>query len=576
MNTDRFDVRHAQDAPNINALWCGLILEELGRLGMRDIVVCPGSRNTPLVAALTRAEGLRVTPVIDERAAGFFALGCTKAGRPAAVVTTSGTAVMNLIPAVTEARQTGLPLLVLSADRPQELRACGSNQTIDQLGPLAPLVKWQHDLPAPDDRLPARLALTAVDEAVRRAMTEPRGPVQLNCAFREPLAPRAERWDADCLAGLESWRADSAPFVREEPAQPRAELTSLIDRIGAAQRGLLVVGNTADGSAVRKLADQLRWPVIADAASNLRTGGAPQTLIRHATLLRDLPTPDFVLQFGSRPVSRKIEAWLEECGCERVLVDPAAGRRNPGHARMERRREPVATVATALAAEVMAAPPGPWLQTWLDADTRAAETLAAVLAEAAELTEAQVARDVAAAPLRLFAGNSMPIRHLGIFAAGDSPHGGIDSSRGASGIDGVVATACGTACGAGEPLVLLIGDLSLLHDLSSLLLARNSRQKVVVVVINNGGGGIFDHLPVAAFPEVQSPWCDGTHDLELAGVADHFGLPTWRCATREEWATAWTEAQAGTDSCLIEAICRRESHGELMREVRRRLDGDQE
>jgi 2-succinyl-5-enolpyruvyl-6-hydroxy-3-cyclohexene-1-carboxylate synthase len=560
-----------QTAPNINTVWCLLLIEELERLGVRDVAVSPGSRNTPLITALIGSDALRVESILDERAAGFYALGCAKAGRPAAVVTTSGTAVMNLLPAVTEAKQSGLPLLVLSADRPVALRDCGSNQTIDQLGPLAPLVKWQHDLPAPDDRRPARLALTALDEAVRRATSGWPGPVQLNCAFDKPLEPSPQAWDRASLLGLDGWVAGAEPFVSNLEGVSTPDLEPIAAAVDRAERGLLVVGNAPDGGAIRALAERLQWPLLADPASGMRVGAAPGTLIRHAQLMRELPQPDLVLQFGSRPVSGKLETWLEELPVRRILIDPADERRNPGHVPLYRVTGSIADCAVRLASACGARPLGDWTRSWQESDDRIATAIEAELAATAALTEAQIARDVASGPARIFAGNSLPVRHLGALVGADAPRGDVACSRGASGIDGVLATACGTAVGAGAAITLLIGDLSLLHDLNSLLLARRLRQKVLIVVIHNGGGAIFEHLPVAQFPDVKSPLCDAAHDVRLAPLAESCGLPTWSCRTRPQWDAAWTAAQACVDSCLIEAIVPRDGHRNFMRSIRRRL-----
>jgi len=564
-----------RNSPNINALWCALIVEELRRLGILDVVVSPGSRNTPLVAALIRAEGLRITSVVDERAAGFFALGCAKAGRPAAVVTTSGTAVMNLLPAITEARHSGEPLIILSTDRPRELRDCGANQTIDQLGPLRPLLKWQHDLPAPDDRLPVRLVLTAVDQAVHTAMTGFPGPVQLNCAFREPLAPSEHAWDRSCLDDCEAWLSGGQPFVAEIPTRIGFVAEDLQKRIRAAERGLIVVGNTRGGAAVLPLAEALSWPVIAEPASGIRLGNNPATLIRHLPLFKDRPTPDLVLQFGSRLLSRKTEEWLESLDCLRILIDPANGRQNPGHAPLLRLRIPVAAAAEALADGLHDSAGNPsieWLLRWQEKDRRITTVLDEVISGSPYLSEAFVARQVAATPWPVFAGNSLAVRHLDLFAEGNSPGGETAVNRGASGIDGLLATACGLAHGQDGPLVLLLGDLSLLHDLNSLVLARNSSRKVLIVIINNGGGGIFDQLPVARFPELMSPLCDASHDLEFRAVARGIGLPAWRCETTDEWEAAWKQAQTEHDSCLVEAICRRGNHTKMLKEIRSRLE----
>ena len=555
------------------------MVEELRRLGVQDVIVCPGSRNTPLIAALIQSSALRITQVVDERAAAYFALGCAKNLLPAVVVTTSGTAVMNLLPAITEARQSGVPLIVLSADRPQELRDCGANQAIDQLGPLQPVVKWQHDLPAPDDRLPARLALTAVDQAVRAATTGFPGPVQINCAFREPLAPIKQPWDFSCLDGTEKWREGDLPFIEDIDCTPTFDPAGISRMIEDSERGLIVVGNTIEGNAVARLAEKLNWPVLADVASGIRTGNGPGQLIHHADWVVDLPAegtrPDLVLQFGARLTSRKIQEWLDGLDCRRVMVDPSDYRMNPGHATLMRIVAPVEIVAGRISESVSDAPSTnpsiEWLPGWREMDERVASVFREIIDDDPSLTEAFVARQVAESGCLLFAGNSLPIRHLNQFATGDSPNGRVMTNRGASGIDGVLATACGVAHAEDEPLVLLIGDLSLLHDLNSLHLVKSSRGKIIIVLINNGGGGIFNQLPVAEFPEVMTPLCDASHELEFCGFAGEFGLTSWRCSTKEEFIGNWKMAQEAGESCLVEVVCNREDHGELLRVIDDRI-----
>ncbi|MBU8869582.1 MAG: 2-succinyl-5-enolpyruvyl-6-hydroxy-3-cyclohexene-1-carboxylic-acid synthase [Gemmatimonadales bacterium] len=568
----KFDQRNF---PNINALWSGLIMEELRRLGVKDLVVSPGSRNTPLIAAAMAAEGLRITPVVDERAAAYFALGCGKQLRPAAVVTTSGTAVMNLLPALTEARQAGVPLIVLSADRPPELRDCGANQAIDQLGPLQPIVKWQNDLPAPDDRLPARLVLTAVDQAVRVATSGCPGPVQLNCAFGDPLAPSESPWSAFCLQGTEKWRENGLPFVEEVKAAQVFDPALICDFIEKSERGLIVVGNTRYGEAVGRLAEKLNWPLIADPASSIRIGNCPRTLIRHPDLLGDRPRPDLLLQFGTRLISRKQQEWIDGLDCNRVLVDSSGDRMNPGHRSFLQLTAPVEIAARTIREAIPAQGPTPWLTEWQEMDGKVTKILGTAIDDNPELTEAFVTRQVAESKFPVFAGNSLPIRHLGQFATGHSLSGDVEANRGASGIDGVLATACGVANARQEPIVLLIGDLSLLHDLNSLGLAKKSRRKVIIVLLNNGGGGIFNSLPIADFPQVMTPLCDGDHDLEFGSFAAGFGLESWRCATRQEFTEGWRLAQQSRESCLVEVICDREDHGGLMERIIRERDRSQ-
>ena len=280
-----------KDQPNINALWGALLIEELARQGVRHVVLAPGSRSTPLVVAAARNDRVQCHVCTDERGAAFFALGMARAtGVPAAVVTTSGTAAANLLPAVVEASMDRVPLLLLTADRPFELRDCGANQTIRQVDLFGSYPRWQTDLPAPDDRTPARAVLSAAAHAFARARDRS-GPVHLNCAFREPLAPSPQEWNRACLEGTEAWCAGEQPFVRSVPSDALPDSPSLDDQtsiLRGAATGLVLAATSNAGEHALTVAARLGWPLWADVRSGLRLGApAPHHLAHTSTACCD-------------------------------------------------------------------------------------------------------------------------------------------------------------------------------------------------------------------------------------------------------------------------------------------------
>jgi 2-succinyl-5-enolpyruvyl-6-hydroxy-3-cyclohexene-1-carboxylate synthase len=566
------------DEPNINALWGHLIVEELIRNGIDQFVVAPGSRSTPLVQAIARNPRAQPHLWIDERGAGFFALGHARAtGRPAVVVTTSGTAVANLLPAVVEASLDAVPLILLTADRPHELREVGANQSVRQTGMFSEHVRWSFDMPAPDDRLPARMVLTTIDHAVARAEGAWHGPVQLNCPFREPLAPVPSPWDAGCLRGLETWRKNERPFTEHHEytdGHMRPEdcgLDALADDLRGRRDVLVVAGRmsgwTVPDPRVRHFARERGWPLYADLRSGFRLGDR-DAQARTPNLDRLLegsrpegaPPPRSVIQFGARLTSKRMQTWLESGTCERyIVVDRCPTRLDPGHVVSHRyEMDPVhfcETLGEALGEAGTVTVDAGWvhgaaaiqdaIETWLEAED--------------DLSEAWVARWLSRhmiADSGLFVSSSMPIRDLQEYGCADGPWLRVDANRGASGIDGVVSTAAGFASGLGRPTTLLIGDLALLHDVNALAMLRDRREALTIVVVNNGGGGIFSFLPVSDFDDVLTPLINTPHALRFEGVTFSCGLPYTRVHTRDAFASAYRDAQKMKRTSVIEVTSR--------------------
>jgi 2-succinyl-5-enolpyruvyl-6-hydroxy-3-cyclohexene-1-carboxylate synthase len=556
---------------------------ELHRQGLRDACISPGSRSTPLTLALARHGGFRLHVHLDERSAGFYALGLARAsGRPVALVCTSGTAVANWLPAVVEASMSGTPLLLLSADRPPALRGTGANQTIDQVGIFGGFVRWSVDAPIPAAGPGAAGEWSALgSQAVARATGEVPGPVHLNLPFAEPLVPTGAAVDLGPAPPGE--RAPAAASTT--PPDPQMA-ERLADLVGTTERGLIVAGgldHAAEGSAIARLALEAGWPLLAEPTSGLRTGPpalAAGSLLLGAPGFAGAHVPDVVLQFGSTPTSRSVLAACARARRLVVMTRPGA-EADPARAAWLTVHSGPAALAAALAERLTPRAESPWMRTWARADRLASAAVGAWMAGVGdEPFEGRVARDLAAClpeGSTLFAGSSMPIRDLDAFML---PRTGlrVTGNRGASGIDGSVSTALGLAAGtgaehgtaatgpehgsAGTRTFALIGDLALLHDAGALLWSAGRAHDLVIVVINNGGGGIFSLLDQARLPEREALFAT-PHALDLAALCAAAGAVHRGVTRSSELAPAVAAAAAEGGVQVVEVSTERGRNAEL-------------
>jgi 2-succinyl-5-enolpyruvyl-6-hydroxy-3-cyclohexene-1-carboxylate synthase len=570
-----------RDTPRANRLWAHLIIEELLRCGLNFFCVAPGSRSTPLVAALAANEKARSLIHFDERGTAFAALGHARAtGHPAAWITTSGTAVANGLPAVVEAATDGVPMMLLTADRPPELRQTGANQTIDQPDIFGDYVRWRFDLPAPDPGVDSAMVLTTVDQAAYRASRTPRGPVHLNLMFREPFLPDSE--DEDIQSGPSSWAQSTEPYTRyaaTKPAVDEMEIHNLWETLRPVERGLVVAGRLAsrkEGEAVLRLADTLGWPLLPDIGSQVRLGTNSKGLVAHydALLAGDsfalAYTPEAVVHVGGRALSKRLEQFLARSRQDPyVVVRENPFRLDPAHRVTHSVEANVVDFCTELARAATEDPPAAdasWAAGWRKASEEVNRHLDEIFSE--EPSEPLVARVVSRnvpPDHGLVVASSMPVRDLDAFAATDGAPVPVAANRGASGIDGTVATAAGFARGLGQPVTLLIGDLALLHDLNSLALLQDMH--VVVVVLNNDGGGIFSFLPVARHEEFFEPYFGTPQGVGFEPAAKMFGLGYERPATTAEFVEAYGSACTRGSSTLIEIKTDRGENVALHRRV---------
>ena len=488
---------------------------ELERSGLTDACISPGSRSTPIALALARNDRIRVHVHLDERASAFFALGLAKASnRPVVVACTSGTAAANLFPAVIEASMARVPLILLTADRPPELRGVGANQTIDQLELFGRYARWFTDAPLPSEGPDATRMWVVLGHETYRWACWP-GPVHVNLPYREPLVPAGDPVRLGSVATAFAGTSPGAgPIARED------DVEGFVQAVAGVERGLVYVGSLRTPSPfILDVAARVGWPVIAEPTSGLRVSGtlrAAQFLLSNEKFLGS-HRADVVVQFGAAPMSRAA-LGLVGAASRLLLVDPDDLVADP-HGRAERR---FAVHAGQLARGAVARLPdgarGAWLQTWVEADARARDTVDATIDAWDEPYEGRIARDVAASlpdGSSLVVGSSMPVRDLDAYML---PRQGLRvlANRGASGIDGFVSTALGVSA-AGAPTTALCGDLTLLHDVGSLIWSASRGYDCVFVVPNNDGGVIFSFLPQRELPELEELFTT-PHGRDLGAV----------------------------------------------------------
>ena len=552
----------------------------LGRAGVREACVSPGSRSTPLALALEAEPRMAIRVHLDERSAGFFALGLARASRrPVALVCTSGTAAANYLPALVEASLTRIPLIVLTADRPPELRDWGAAQTIDQLHLFGRHVRWFAEAPVPDGRPDTqRLARALGARAVAVAAGSPPGPVHLNLPMREPLAP-------SCLPSPGPEALPSGP--REWPGAlgPAPEAVAwLAGRVARHPCGVVACGPMDEPDAAEAIAALARaadWPLLADPTSQLRRGPhVDDHMLGHGDLFlgdaafAERHAPELVLHFGAPPTSKAFHGWLERSAPAHVVhIDPAGGFRDPSHAASDFVRGDAASLCRAVVRRLgRPRTNSAWLDAFVTAERAAAGAVAAVvdvdptlLAAAAIQTLSGCLPETAI----LYVSNSMAVRDLDAFLPVAPAPLRVLANRGANGIDGMVSSALGAAA-TGVPTVLLTGDLALLHDASGLLAASRERLPLTIVVLNDDGGGIFSHLPVARLGDAAdfARLFRTPHGQDLGRLCHGIGLSHVRIGSREHLAAALKDSLSRSTPSLLEVVLDADRNLEQHRRVR--------
>ena len=561
-------------------------IAQLRHSGLRHVVICPGSRSTPLTVAFARDGSFTPWLHLDERSASYFALGLARQlEEPVALVCTSGTAAANFAPAVFEAWLSRVPLVVLTADRPPELRDTGANQTIDQSRVYGTHVKRAIELPIADGtEAVLRLARSSAARAVSLAMEKPYGPVHVNVPFREPLL--------DATTSLPALPAESALDVPQpEPLAPTLETITRVAEACAGKRGVIYCGPepyALPAEAIASLAATLGWPVLAEPLSGLRVGTHPldhvietyDPLFRTPRFVRDAAA-EVVLRFGAAATSRPAMGYMAaRDGLREIVVDDAGGWRDPEGSVWMMVHADAATFCELLEADLDARGDAQadeaWLALWVDANAAANAAMREAMDAMEQPFEGRVQIEVAEAlpdGATLVLGNSMPVRDAESFFPALAREASLVGTRGASGIDGVVSTAAGAAAVRQAPVVLLIGDLSFFHDLNGLWAIKRHNLNLTVVLVNNDGGGIFSFLPQQdAAPQEFEEWFGTPHGLDFAhAVALHGGRYELLTGDRG-WAARIAQATREPGLTVLEVRTDRASnvslHGDVWTRVR--------
>jgi 2-succinyl-5-enolpyruvyl-6-hydroxy-3-cyclohexene-1-carboxylate synthase len=504
------------DFRNTNTLWASILADTLNRLGLQTAIICPGSRSAPLAVAFAQHPTIEAIPILDERSAAFFALGLARrSGIPTALICTSGTAGANFYPAIIEAHESHVPLIVLTADRPPELRYCHAGQAINQAKLYGAYTNWHTELALPEATLPmlAYLRQTIMQAWVRSHSPTP-GPIHLNIPLRDPLiplpdpalAPIAERfneiqffqmvqpsaiapWQSKSILPLETWRT--------------------------CDRGLIIAGPAIPNDAVKyceaiaQLSQILGWPVLAEGLSPLRNHANlnPNLIATYDIALRNPKRttplqPEQVIRIGELPTSKVLRQWLQDLSIPHWILEPSDQNVDPLHSASIHIRACIESVAEHLS--LLPTPPSspsPYLSTWLTLETHLQRAIHHTLSTTHPLRESKVAWILSQTlPIGtpLFIANSMPVRDVELFWQPNNRNIQPYFNRGANGIDGTLSSALGMAH-RHQPSVLLTGDLSLLHDTNGFLIGPQWNGSLTIVLINNSGGGIFGMLPIANF-----------------------------------------------------------------------------
>jgi len=547
-----------QGSANPAYIYAVVFVDELQRAGIQNVVICPGSRSTPLALAFASQSAIRTWVHVDERSAAFFGLGMAKKLRkPVAILCTSGTAAANFLPALVEATLSRVPLLVLTADRPHELRDNGAPQSIDQNRLYGTYAKWFVEVGLPEATdIALRYIRTIADRAVAVTQAIPSGPVHLNFPFREPLTP--DTIQEEPLPPIEqrdriAWqgRSGNAPYTQVHDTVPGAPgdttIGSMLRMVRETHRGLIIAGPNDDPALIEpltRLALCLGYPILADPLSQLRSGVSQQSMIltSYDAFLRidhfiEIAQPELIIRFGAMPTSKPLLLYLKRYASTPLVVidgnnsweeptqlasqfihaNPTALCNDLFYAAEQHR---IAEVRPSVASRT-------WLSLWQDTDNITQQALLNTIYDFREIFEGRVFSELPNLlqdGTTLYVGNSMPVRDLDTFFWSSEQRIRIMGNRGANGIDGVVSSALGaSAVTENEPTVLVLGDLSFFHDLNGLLAARLYKLNLTVILINNDGGGIFSFLPQATHPEHFEQLFGTPTGLNFQSVVEMYG-----------------------------------------------------
>jgi len=573
---------------NINSFWGYLLIDELVRNGITRFCISPGSRSTPLTIAAAENPNAENIICIDERGSAFYALGYGRAtGKPAVIICTSGTAAANYYPAIIEARQSHIPLIILTADRPPELRNSGANQTVNQVKLFADYPKGFFDLPCPDEAIPAQMILTTVDQAVSQTQGINPGPVHLNCMFREPLEPANQPFSGSYFRSIKRWEQSRRPFTHYQMKSTHPDISAIKDLahlINGVRKGFLVVGGLSDekaGKAVTQLAARLRWPVFADVTSGIRGEFHTASIIQYFDQLlisdkvKNELKPKLIIHIGRPLTSKRYLQFIQEFPPhEYIHIYENSDRLDPNHQVSQRFSCDIDIFCANLELLLSGNIDKNWFMRISENNLKVKKILENHLYWNSAVSEISmpilVSRNMN--PLHgLFLASSMPVRDFDMFADFKDSVPSISANRGASGIDGTLATAAGYCSGLNRPATVVLGDLAMIHDMNSLLLIDGSENPITLIVVNNGGGGIFSFLPVSKYSHIFEQYFGTAHDYEFRHLARMFNLKYYQPSTNKEFADVYKRCALGKRSALIEIKTDRDKNYILHQDIQKKV-----
>ncbi len=542
--TVNYQLSKMLDFRNVNTLWSSILVETLARLGLTTAIICPGSRSTPLTIAFTSHNDIDTIPILDERSAAFFALGkAKKTGLPVALICTSGTAGANFYPAVIEAQESGVPLIIITADRPPELRNCHAGQTIDQVKLYGNYPNWYAELALPEASLPMLQYLRQnIIQGWERSQFPFKGVVHLNLPFREPLAPIAQ---SDIIAKRTEFPVTE--FFSHLSLAPDSKLQSFSDLIPydfipqweSCTRGIIIAGLAQPENpqlycqAVAKLSQYLKFPVLAEALSPLRNYCAinPYLISTYDLVLRNqkLATqlvPEIIIQIGELPTSKQLRQWLENNTHSRYIIAPRADNFDPLHGNTIHLRTDIQQIINNIEFDFKTSNKSSYLKQWCDLDIQAREKINQTMESLEELSEGKIAWLLSQTlPLKtsIYLANSMSVRNAEFFWSPNNKCITPYFNRGANGIDGTLSSALGIAS-SDENTVLLTGDLALLHDTNGFLINNKFQGHLTIIMVNNNGGGIFEMLPIADFDPPFEEYFATPQQVNFAKLCETYNI----------------------------------------------------
>lgn len=536
----------SDDTASINELWAKLIIKELIHHGVRLFCIAPGSQSTPLIIAATQHPLAKTHFHYDERGMSFYALGYAKASRcPGALIVTSGTAVANLLPAVMEAHCDHIPLILITADRPPELRECGANQTCDQVKIFENFVRWHIDLPCPDAKISPSYIGSIISQAIASATFSPAGPVHINCMLRKPLFSDVEDPSLKLHSIIRSQHNAQTTFTLGRHILQSHDMEQLANELSEHEKGVILVSTLPSFNVLEPLytlSRLLQWPIFPDVLSQARSAGTGYGVVPYYDLILTALTTnedfalDAILQIGDRFVSQQLCTWIAskkpKIHCHVTFhIDS----KDPIHSITHRVICDITHFTKHFSRYLPGRAPSSWFKMWKELNTITAHALDSFFTTHNALNEPRLFHHLASClndSTGLFVSNSMPIRNADAFFCPQTRLDPIFCNRGLSGIDGNIASAAGIAHALEKPIIAIFGDLAFIHDINSL--AQVKDLSIKLIVINNNGGSIFSFLPIAKKEKLFTPFFTASHGLDFKHAASLFGLYYTKPKTLEE------------------------------------------